>query len=308
MSSLRETAGEPKVDEPQPAVVQQENVRGVRVAVEEGVAEDHRHPRIRHPEREVTALVGGEQARIEISDVGADEPLEREHATRRVRVPDARYGDGGVVCEVPPDGLGVHGLLAIVELGADRARKLVDELVGVDEIEMPDPVTGELRRRAHEPQIRVDLPWRVGPLDLDDHVLPVRKCRSVHLPDRGGGHRSLLEGEKRPLDRQAELLLDDLGDLVEGHRGDIVLELPQLLDDVGGHQIGAGREKLAKLDKRRPELVEHLAEAAPAVGELRVTAALPALERVSEAVTRRYAADLREPRDAPLGVGTGGHG
>ncbi len=114
--------------------------------------------------------------------------------------------------------------------------------------------------------------------------------------------------EKRPLDRQAELLLDDLCDLVERHRGDVVLELAQLLDDVGGHQVGPRREELAELDERRPELVEHLAQPAPAVGELRVTAALAAVERVSEAVPRRDSADLGEPRDAPLGSGSNGHG
>ena len=35
----------------------------------------------------------------------------------------------------------------------------------------------------------------------------------------------------------------------------------------GGHDVGPRREQLAELDERRPELVEHLAQPAAAVGD-----------------------------------------
>ena len=74
--------------------------------------------------------------------------------------------------------------------------------------------------------------------------------------------------EEGLLEREAELLLDHPADVVERDRADVVLQLPQLGDDVRRHHVGPRREELAELDERRPELVEHLAQAAAAVGEL----------------------------------------
>ena len=48
----------PMVDQADAAVVEQEDVGRMRVAVEEAVAEDHRHPGIRHPVRQLPALLG----------------------------------------------------------------------------------------------------------------------------------------------------------------------------------------------------------------------------------------------------------
>ena len=63
------------------------------------------------------------------------------------------------------------------------------------------------------------------------------------------------------LERQAEVLLDDLPRLFERKGRDLVLERLQLEDDVRRNDVRTGREELAELDEGRPELVEHLAQA-----------------------------------------------
>ena len=89
-------------------------------------------------------------------------------------------------------------------------------------------------------------------------------------------------------------------DLLERDRRDVVLELAQLGDDVRWHQVGAGREQLAELDERRPELVEHLPQPPPAFGDGHVRRRAAPVEHVAEAVTPRDAGDLGETADRAL--------
>ena len=101
------------------------------------------------------------------------------------------------------------------------------------------------------------------------------------------------------LDREPELLLDDPLDVGERERADVVLELAQLRDDVRRHDVGPGRENLTELHERRAELVEHLAQSAPAIRAVGLVARPAPLEQVPEPVPRRDAPDLR---DAPQGL------
>ena len=61
----------------------------------------------------------------------------------------------------------------------------------------------------------------------------------MHLADRRGGERLLVEGDEDLLERRAEARLDDLLDLLERDGRDVVLELLQLGDDVGRQEIVA---------------------------------------------------------------------
>ena len=90
----------------------------------------------------------------------------------------------------------------------------------------------------------------------------------MHLADRRGGDRLALELEEQPVERVAEVLLDHLLGLLERERPHVVLQPAQLGDDVRRHHVGAGREQLAELHERRPELVEHLAQVLPALRRL----------------------------------------
>jgi hypothetical protein len=101
--------------------------------------------------------------------------------------------------------------------------------------------------------------WRsasLGPLDLDHDLAAARQRGPVHLAERGGGQRLLLELREEVADLAAELGLDDLGDDVEPERLGVVLEPRQRGGVRRGQQVEAGRQQLAELDVRRAELLE----------------------------------------------------
>src|ERR687891_30592 len=90
------------------------------------------------------------------------------------------------------------------------------------------------------------VPWRYSSV----RILAVREHSAVHLPDRGGRDRKLVELDERLLDGQPELALDHRADVLEREGLDVVLQPPQLDDDVGWHDVGPRRQELAELDER----------------------------------------------------------
>ena len=206
---------------------------------------------------------GGE---VEIGELLAVELLERQHPRPRVAPVDARDPHVRVAGEVAVEDLGVAPLQPVVELLADRAGELVDELLGVDEVERADTLLRQPGGLEEQRQVGLDLPRRVRALHLDDDAAAVRQDGAVHLADRRGGERLLVELEEEPLDRLAELLLHDALDVGVREGTDVVLEPAQLDDDVRRHGVGPRREQLAELDEGRAELVQHLAQVLAARG------------------------------------------
>ena len=114
---------------PPPDLVRREHedVRRVRVAVEEAVAKDHRHPRLREHMRDPATLVQRVPEHFDIGELCAFDELEGQHSRPRVGPEDARHLDMWVASEVLAKCLGVARLEPVVELLPDRARELVDE-------------------------------------------------------------------------------------------------------------------------------------------------------------------------------------
>ncbi len=302
--AVAELAGEAEVDEADSLGREHQDVRRVRVAVEEAVAEDHRQPGLGDHVGEPVALLHRPDLEVEIGELDAGEVLEREHALARVAPVGARHRHVRVAGEVAMEGLGVAALLAVVELLADRARELVDELARVDEVERAHAFAHEPRGLLEQLDVALDLARRVGPLHLDDDLAPVRKHRPVYLPDRGRRERLAVELEEEALDRLAQVLADHPLDVGEGEGADVVLERAQLGDDVRRDDVGSGREQLAELDEGRAELVEQLAQVTPAGGRgARVGAAAPLIDEEAEAVAHGDLRDLAEPPEvAPSGA------
>ena len=136
----------------------------MRVAMEEAVPEDHRHPRVGDPVRDLATLLEGRRDEIDVGEFDPVDPLERQDARPRVLPVDLRHVDVRVAGEVPVEVLRVARLLPVVELLPDRACELVDELARVDEVERPDPLAGETRRLVEERDVGLDLPRGAGPL------------------------------------------------------------------------------------------------------------------------------------------------
>ncbi len=286
----------------------------MRIAVDEAVAEDHRHPRFGDEIREVAALLERQRQYVDVLELRALDPLERQHARARVLPVHLRDVDVVVAGEVAVERLRVAALEPVVELRPQLPRELVDEPARVDEVERAHTLLHEPRRLVHELDVGLDLPLRAGPLHLHGDGLPVRKRRTVHLPDRRGSHRLLVEIEEQPRDRVAELLLDHPLRLRERERAHVVLKRTQLRDDVRRNDVGPRRQQLPELDERRAELLEHLAQMLPArgraalrrSGEPRLRRAarqevgeLVRLEPVAEAVPDHHLRDLRQASEAP---------
>jgi hypothetical protein len=135
----------------------------------------------------------------------------------------------------------------------------------------------------------------------------------VHLADRRGRHRLLVELEEKLLERQLQLLADHPLHLRERERLDVVLQGAQLGDDVRRDDVRARREQLPELDERRPELVQHLAQVLATRGRAQLglergrpprpreqVGQLVGLEEVAKAVPDRDLRDLGHAPEVPL--------
>ena len=122
----------------------------------------------------------------------------------------------------------------------------------------------------------------------------------MHLADRGGRDRLLVELEEEPLDRLAELLANGALDVGERKGTDVVLEAAQLENDVGRHDVGPRREQLPELHEGRPELVEHLAQVPAACCPRSRLSRAATVDRVAEAMANRDLCDLAQASNRAL--------
>ena len=297
----------PKSTRPSRPSAEHEDVRRVRVAVEVAVAEDHLEPRLGDQDREPAALVHRRRGEVEVGELDPLQPLERQHPAAGVGAVDLGDDDARVGGEVLAEDLGGAGLDPVVELAADRPGELVDDRDRVDEVEPVDAALDDARDLIEQRQVALDLAGRTRALHLDGDEAAAGKLGEVHLADRGRRDRHRVERREELVDRRPQVLLDHPLDIGVRERRDRVLELAELDEDLGRHDVGTGREELAELHERRAELVEHLAEV-PAEGrqvlvvDHRRAAQRPALEHEPEAVPRRHLRDLAQPshRLAPL--------
>ena len=276
--------------------------------MEEAVPEDHRHPGVREGMRDVATLVRPQRLHVEIRDLRAAKELERQDPRRRVLPDDLRHDDALVAHEVAVEYLRVPRLVAVVELEADGARELVHELSRVHELERLDALAQELRRLVEQAEVGLDLLRGGRALHLDRDLAAVRQHGAVHLSDRRRRERREVELEECAIHAQIELRLDDVAHLLERDRRRVILEAAELGDDVRRDDVGTRREELPELDERRPELVEHRAQALAAVGGGRgvpvrvagdeVAEPVPA-EEVAEAVACRHLCDLGQTPEVP---------
>jgi hypothetical protein len=88
----------------------------------------------------------------------------------------------------------------------------------------------------------------------------------VRLAEARRGERLVIERLEQLADPSAELLLNDLLDVGEGNRADVVLEVLKLLDVRLGNEIGSRRQDLPELHVRGSELDESFAKGGRARG------------------------------------------
>ena len=160
----------------------------------------------------------------------------------------------------------VVGLQPEVELLHDGLGEQLDDGRKVHHLQQLDPAGQGRCQPGHHRQVLVDQPGDPGALDLDRHLLTGRQGGQVDLGDGGGGHRHAVEVGEDPVQGCAQVLLDHRPHVFEGHRGDPVAQLGELLDQFVGEHVLAGRDDLAQLDVGGAEGLEGVSEASGQAG------------------------------------------
>src|SRR5206468_12673055 len=95
--------------------------------------------------------------RMDVGNLRALEPLEREHTAARVAPVDARDADVGMSREVAVERIGIACLEAVVELLPDLPRELIDQQACIDEVQRTDALLRDARSLVEQREVGFDL-------------------------------------------------------------------------------------------------------------------------------------------------------
>ncbi len=135
----------------------------------------------------------------------------------------------------------------IVELLAQALAELLQNLARVD-LRAETPLHGE--DHAELAEIRFDRRLHVRILQLAGNRGAVRRGRAMHLPERSGGRRLVLEGLEALLPVRPELRTHAAADEGPAHRRRRRLQLLQLEGVFGRQHVGDGGGELRHLHDR----------------------------------------------------------
>ncbi len=228
--------------------------------------------------------------------LGAVEPIEREQPAGRQFGPGARHPHDVDAVEHFAVQRDVLGFAPVVELLAHPGADLLADLRRIDGgIEAPADREQPFELR----KIGFDRRLHVGILQLAGKLRAVERARPVHLAERGGGGRMMLEACKFLLPVGAKL--GDHAALDEGpaHRRRFALQLLQFGGIFRRQQIRDGRHQLRDLHQRTLEPAERRSERSRLAG-----AVARAAEHAPPGIARRHAADIGA--DAGIARGAGG--
>ncbi len=257
----------------------------MHVGVKEAVAEHLREEDLDAGARELGDVHALAAQLLHLAHRRAAHSLHR-HDRGRAPVPiHLRDDEQRRVREIPPQLARVRRLAHQVELLGDVAREFRDDLARLQAPPVGREALDQTGRGIEERQVLRDHRLHPGPQDLDRRFPPAGEHGDVDLRHRCARHRLRVELLEYLGDRLAERALD-LGDgELSRKRRHLVLELGQLVGEVGGQQIAARREHLSELDEDRSESFERAAQ--------------PHRARLGEPAEEQQRA--KEPRGAAIG-------
>jgi hypothetical protein len=239
-NALGQLADDPVVDVADPVAGQDEHVRGVKVGVE--VAEhvdlvEHVPVEVANDpvdvvaailERTQVGVVAFADRRHDLDEGDAADELRRQDPRRRVLPVDP----GDLLQSIAPGVLVEHhrlaGLDEVVELVGRPPGELVDHLPAMGRPEGVGPVE-DPGERVHQADVGLEDRPDLRPLDLHRDALAGVQCCPVDLADRRRGERRGRERREDLLRPAAQLLADDLADLLVRERPDLVEQLEKLV-------------------------------------------------------------------------------
>jgi hypothetical protein len=205
--------------------------------------------------------------------------------------PSPRHAHDIGVVEHDPIERDMLGLAKIVELLAHARADLLGDLGGVDRAV---EAAADREQPLQLAQIGFDGGLHVGILQLARQLGAVERAGAVHLAERRGGGRMVLEVFELFLPVRAELGEHAALDEGPAHRRRFALQLLQFGGVFGQQQIRNGREQLRDLHQRALEPAERRRQRQRLAGAVRRAAKKP-----PPRITRRHAAHIgADPRIA----------
>ena len=224
--------------------------------MEEAVHENLLHVRLEEVLGELVAVQINLGERRKARDLLAADVLHRQHARGRVVIDVLRHDDALELAQVVGEGGEVARFEAVVQLAQDVLAELLQErreLVLAARLRVRVEEGGDV---AEDVEVFRHLLADAGALHLDDHVAAVAHQRAVNLSERGGGHGRRVELGERLRDAHAQLGVDDLLDLGERERLNLVLEARERVNVGLRQEVCARGHELRELDEGRPQLLD----------------------------------------------------
>ncbi len=242
-----------------------ENVAGVHVGMEEAVAKNLR-------EEDFHAALG-EQFHVgalirqagHVGDLQAVDTLHDQHF-RAAPVPvDLWHVKQVGAFEVASQLAGVGRFTQQVEFVVDGLFIIHHHLHRVQQAGIGRHALGGAGQNEQPRQVLTDDRLEAGAYHFDHDFFTGLQAGGMHLSDRSGRQRLLVEAAEHVTDARAELFFDQLDRQLLIERRHAVLQQHQFVGDVLGQQIAPCRQQLPELDENRPQVLERQTKAyAPA--------------------------------------------
>ena len=233
-----------------------EDVPGVHVGVEEVVAEHLGEEDLHAVFREYPDVDVAPAQLVHVVDEHAVDAFHDHHVGTAVVPVHLRHVEQLRPREIALELRRVRRLAHEVELVDDRALVLAHDLDRTQAMAFARIIASEVREDVHDLEVALDPLAHAGTHDLDDDFLARAQPRRVHLSDRGGGERLVVEAVEHLLGGPAIGALDDEFRVLYRERRHAVLQLGELVRDVGRQQVAPRGQGLAELDEDRAELLE----------------------------------------------------
>ena len=283
-----------EVDQPERAVLEREDVAGVRVGVEEA---EPQHLIERGREQLLGERGAVDVRRVQPLGVGqgeAFEPFLHEQSARGELEVDLRDPDGRGGTEQQRHLRHGVGFAQEVELGAQALRELAEHLAGPHSLAERGAPLREVGDERERGEVALHHVPDAGTLDLHDDGFTGSQPGAMRLTDRRRRQRFPLELGEDALDGVAQLGFQDLADGFGVGGRDAVLQLRQLVGDLGRHEVDACGGDLTELDVDAARFLEHEPEPHTRVGDGAFLAAGGGDER-AEALAPDEAHELAVP-------------
>ena len=214
-------------------------------------------------QQRINNVPGGHERGAVVDADAIDDSVDGQDDARSALPIDARHAKAAIAGEILGEFRGGGRLEPQVDLDLDRFFERARDL---NRLQPAQRRAGLLDQPA-KPQQQVEVTSESGgdprAQDLDRDLPALTGDREMHLGDRGGSDRHILEGNEHRIERAAEFGFDARAGLACRKRRQPILQHGQIGGDVVTEQVGARRQHLAELYESGANLLECRSEALP---------------------------------------------